>query len=743
MEALRPGDPASIGGYECVGRLGSGGMGEVFLARAGDGALVALKLIHADLAGDAGFRARFAREAAAVRRVSGPYTAPLLDAGDVPRPWLATAYLPGLSLDQAVTRHGPLGVEATRRLGAALAEALGAIHRAGVVHRDLKPANILLTPDGPRVVDFGIAGGPEISTVDGTAGRAAGSPAYMAPEQITGAPVTPAADVFALGGVLLFCRTGSPPFGAAPLPELLGRIAHGRPELGGVGDAGLRDVVAACLAGDPARRPGTERLAALLSPSAAGTGWLPVPVTHDIAEQATPIPPPAPGRRPHPRRRAVLRVTGAAAAALAGMGAVRAFADADSPQADVLWAARATLVSGYEFGPVLGRGLLLLDRTVVTHSGGPRLDLCCLDTATGRYRWRRPLNVFGRYRGEVVAGPGGVRVRSIDELHEVDADNGTVHWSQRRRFPGLIPATAYANGLLYDIGAVAGSDDAGTLHALEPRTGREVWKRDIEGRPVSPIVVAGSVLYLISASARERRERVHALDAATGAVRWVTGFADDNVVGKPPSSPIYTDAALSVADGTVYVSVEGRHVHALDARTGATRWSVRPQVNPNVLGGANPSVAFPVAAGDVLLLGTGDGVLRAFDRRDGRQRWAVETGAPPGPVGDFRRRLTPLVSDGTVFVCGGDGVRALRAGDGRVRWERGTDPSAGEPVLAGGRLHVPGKWEVTSHDPLSGRIVQRLDLRPHGRPPTAVLPGKDALYVLAGPDAVIAVGLPG
>ncbi|GAA2076573.1 serine/threonine-protein kinase [Actinomadura alba] len=742
MEALRPGDPEKIGGYECVGRLGAGGMGEVFLARAGDGGLVALKLIHADLAEDAAFRARFAREAAAVRRVSGPYTAPLLDSGDVPRPWLATAYLPGLSLEQAVTRHGPLSVEATRRLGAALAEALGAIHRAGVVHRDLKPANILLTADGPRVVDFGIAGGPDFSTGDGTAGRPVGTPAYMAPEQLTGGSVTPAADVFALGGVLVFCRTGSPPFGTAPPPKPLDRVVRGRPVLDDADDAGLREVVAACLAEGSARRPSTEQLVTMLSPGATGTGWLPGPMAHEIADQATSIPPSTQG--PRPRRRVLLRISGVGAAALAGMGVVRALGGAAPPAASVLWAARATVVTGYEFGPALPGRLFLLDRTVVTRSGGARLDLCCLDTTTGRYRWRRPLTPFERERGEVVAGPGGVWVRSNRELHAIDPDSGTVRWSQRRAFPGLVPAAAYGENLVYDVGPFAVSDGAGSVYAHEPRTGRVVWERRIDGRPVGTLVVARGVLYVISASARGRWERVHALDAATGAVRWVSGLADEDVVSAPPFAPRYTDATLSVADDTVYVSVEGRHVHALDARTGSARWRVRPQLNVDaVLGLPYPSAALPVAAGNRLFLGTGDGVLRAFDTRDGRRRWAVDTGVPPAPVGVFRRRFTPVVGHGLVFVRGADSVRALRAEDGDVRWELRTDPSAGEPVLAGGTLHVPGKWEVTSHDPVSGRVVQRLDLRDHHRSPTAVLAGRDALYVLAGVDAVIAVGLPG
>ena len=756
MEALRPGDPERIGGYECVGRLGTGGMGEVFLARAGDGALVAVKLIHADLADDPAFRARFAREVAAVRRVSGPYTAPLLDSGDEPRPWLATAYLPGLPLDQAVTRHGPLDEASTRRLGAALAEALGTIHRAGVVHRDLKPANILLTPDGPRVVDFGIASGPESGTLHGPAGRTggaagtAGTPAYMAPEQLTGGPVTPAADVFALGGVLTFCRTGAPPGGDGAG----GGTGAGGGD-GGGGDAGLAEVIAACLAEDPARRPTTERLAAVLGPSPTGAGWLPGTVTRDITERSTSaLVNPAGQARPHPRRRVVLGVSAVVAAALAGMGTVRAFAGNGASAARVLWTARASLVSGREFGPVLDGALFFLDRTAVTRPGGPgpRVELCCLDTGTGRYRWRRPLNAFGRHRGAVVAGPGGVFVRTATDLHAIAADTGAVRWSQRRPFPGLIPAAVQGNGLVYDVGPGAASsntasgatvfDDTGVVYALDPATGRTAWQRRLEGRPVGPLVLDQGVLYAVSASARERHERVHALDAATGAVRWTARVADDEVVWKAPYPARYTDAALSVADGTVHVSVEGRRLHALDARTGAVRWSVRTQVSANVLGRPDPSAAFPVAAGDTLLLGTGDGVLRAFDRRDGRPRWTVETGAPPAPVGAFRGRLTPLVADGVVVVRGAAGVRALRADTGRVRWERATDPSAGEPVLAGGRLHVPGRWEVTTHDPRGGEVVRRLDLRPGGRAPTAVLSGRDALYVLAGLDAVIAVALP-
>jgi serine/threonine protein kinase len=250
MEPLSPGDPERIGRYSCVARLGTGGIGQVFLARADDGAQVALKVVHTDLAEDPAFHACFAREAAAMRRVSGPYTARLFDAGAEPRPWLAMAHLPGPSLEEAVARHGPLSVGGTRRLGASLAEALGWIHRAGVVHRDVKPGNILLTAAGPRLIDFGNAGGRGLGTSDRSAGSFTGTPAYMAPEHRAGGPVAFPADVFSLGRVLVFCRMGD-----AGLVDP-------------VGDEGLRAVITGCLAEDPARRPGTEQLVTALSPAA-------------------------------------------------------------------------------------------------------------------------------------------------------------------------------------------------------------------------------------------------------------------------------------------------------------------------------------------------------------------------------------------------------------------------------------------------------------------------------------------
>ncbi|WP_262401679.1 PQQ-binding-like beta-propeller repeat protein [Actinomadura sp. CNU-125] len=242
--------------------------------------------------------------------------------------------------------------------------------------------------------------------------------------------------------------------------------------------------------------------------------------------------------------------------------------------------------------------------------------------------------------------------------------------------------------------------------------------------------MAGDVLYLVGG----RGEHVQALDCATGAVRWTSRSEEDEAESGRP------DATLRVADGTVYLSVGGRLVRALDARTGRVRWLIRPRSARDDASPEPPTAATaPAIVGNTVLLGMDDGTFRAFDKRDGRERWAVATGAVA--PGAFRRRAAPPAGNGLVFVRGADAVRALRVRDGRVHWEHPTDPSAGEPVLAGGALHVPGRWEVTSHDPADGRVVQRLDLH-RRRGPTAVLAGRDALYVLAGPDAVIAVGLP-
>ncbi|MEU9432464.1 serine/threonine-protein kinase [Streptomyces sp. NPDC048252] len=295
MQPLGADEPTTVGPYRLLGRLGAGGMGRVYLGRSAGGRTVAVKIVHPHLALDEEFRARFRREVDSARRVGGAWTAPVLDADpEATVPWVATGYAAGPSLAAAVTSGGgPLPEHSVRVLGAGLAEALGAVHELGLVHRDVKPSNVLLTVDGPLLIDFGIA-----RATDGTAsltstGVSVGSPGYMAPEQILGKVASGAADVFSLGAVLAYAATGQHPFPGDSSAALLYKVVHEQPELGEP-DSGLRGelraVVEACLSKDPTARPAPAEVARRLAPEGAARlvagGWLPGALVEQLGRSA-------------------------------------------------------------------------------------------------------------------------------------------------------------------------------------------------------------------------------------------------------------------------------------------------------------------------------------------------------------------------------------------------------------------------------------------------------------------------
>jgi serine/threonine protein kinase len=268
MMRLRREDPRVVGSFRLHRRLGAGGMGVVYLGSDKKGQRVALKVIRPDLAEDQEFRSRFAREVSAARRIRGGCTARLVAADlDADRPWFATQYVPGPSLHDKVADEGPLGAADVAAVGAALSEGLVAVHEAGVVHRDLKPSNILLSPKGPRIIDFGIAWATGASTLTHV-GTAVGSPGFLAPEQVRGAAVTPATDVFSLGATLAYASMGDSPFGHGSSEVMLYRVVHEEAQLHGVPDA-LAPLVRACLAKDPEERPSTLQLSLRLKEIAA------------------------------------------------------------------------------------------------------------------------------------------------------------------------------------------------------------------------------------------------------------------------------------------------------------------------------------------------------------------------------------------------------------------------------------------------------------------------------------------
>lgn len=272
-------------------------MGRVFLARSDRGRAVTVKLVRAELAGEEEFRARFRREVRAARQVGGEWTAPVLDADtEAETPWVATGYIAGSSLQQVVGGGTPLPERTVRILAAGLARALGSIHAAGIIHRDLKPSNVLITIDGPRVIDFGIARALEAAPVGGMThtGATVGSPGFMSPEQVRGTPLTPASDVFCLGSVLTYAATGRQPFGTADsiAHTLMFRIAHEEPDLSALPE-GLRQLIAGCLAKDPAQRPTPAQLVAQAEGGADGDGpgaddepWLPGALTVRLGRHA-------------------------------------------------------------------------------------------------------------------------------------------------------------------------------------------------------------------------------------------------------------------------------------------------------------------------------------------------------------------------------------------------------------------------------------------------------------------------
>jgi serine/threonine protein kinase len=346
MEPLSASDPQAVGEFQLRARLGSGGMGRVFLGYSRAGRAVAVKVIHPELARDPEFRHRFSREVAAARMVSGMYTAPVVASGvDADPPWLATAYVPGPSLSDVVNRYGPLPEPATWRLGAGLAEALGAVHACGLVHRDLKPANVLLAPDGPHVIDFGISRACDGTSVTAT-GSVVGTPGYMSPEQAEGAQVGPASDVFSLGCVLAYAATGNAPFGTGSAASVLYRVVTAQPDLTPVAPR-LRDVITACIAKDPAQRPGLAALGAMITQAgpavaATPTSFWPDPVAEVIRgagaypTRVSPSPSqpsvsPSPSQPSHPATKPAMVPDGYLEAATASLTTRRAAGGQTSP----------------------------------------------------------------------------------------------------------------------------------------------------------------------------------------------------------------------------------------------------------------------------------------------------------------------------------------------------------------------------------------------------------------------------
>ncbi|MFJ6690170.1 PQQ-binding-like beta-propeller repeat protein [Streptomyces sp. NPDC091294] len=688
---LQTGDPERVGPYRIVARLGSGGMGRVYLAGSPGGRAAAVKVVHEELAEDPAFRRRFGREVAAAQRVSGPFTAPVVDADpDADLPWLATAYVPGVALGTAVAAHGVWPERSVRALGSGLAEALDAIHRADVVHRDLKPSNVLLAPDGPRVIDFGISVAADDTKLT-TTGAVVGSPGYLPPEQLVGREVGPPGDVFALGALLAYAATGTGPFGGGPAHGVNYRVVHEDPDLGRVPD-GLAEVVARCLAKDPRQRPGVPELVAELGRWEAADGtrgtftagtWLPAPVAADVAALgAEPLPQaPAQATAAPPADADLPTVTvgpAPTAVATARLGTPPPAPSSDTRPRGTARQRTAVLAAAGAFVVLAVVAGLLLPRAFSGSSGrGNGTESSGSPTAAAKQLAVRELWSSDQDLWQPVLADGKVVGKGKDDLlHAVDAESGDAVWT----YPD--PSASSLEGVSDGV-VVATGGEKGTIRGIALDGGKQVWSVPAEAHTAPGtsfhlylrVLVADGTVYvnamydLPEGSERSGRYAVSALDVATGRLKWT----------RPVEYGL--SHALAVEDGVLYGGMweeGGTFFYALDAETGEQRWRYR--ASPEIGGGAT---AIKVA-GDTVYFGAERGVLHAVDARRGTRLWTYE---PDVQVRDW---LEPLVvTDGMVLGCTGENngsvsgsgdVHAVAAATGRPLWSEHTET---EPELHG------------------------------------------------------------
>ncbi|MBV7698332.1 PQQ-binding-like beta-propeller repeat protein [Streptomyces sp. TRM70350] len=708
MQPLTPDDPETVGGHRLQARLGAGGMGVVYLGRTPGGRLVAVKLVREHFGADTHYRARFRREVAAARTVTGTFTAPVLDADpDATVPWLVMEYLPGLSLREAVDTFGALPPRALRLLAAALAEALAGIHRAGLAHRDLKPGNIMLTASGPRLIDFGIAR-PLDATEITLPGTFLGTPGFMSPEQASGGLAGPAGDVFSLGAVLAYAATGRPPFDAVDRAATLERVRLARADLDGIEDRRLRALVAACLRREPERRPSAAALLHRLgepADSVYGTGWLPAPLAEAIDRRvarsqpeprgATPVAaslreaphgettadpdavtadaPDAPATTPSrpPDRRKLLFAVAAAAAVPVAAGAAVALADQLLPEEE-----RPPPRPSDQASPsrsATARPLVatrrwrtkVLDDTsypdlypagdVVLAANSGQSDVHALDARTGRILWHRAATTSGP-ADHIATGPDAVYLfdaRDGDStedfvLRAIHAASGAVRWTSR------VPFFPWGTAATASVLCVAVYDE---VRALDAKDGRPRWTARATGMSLT----ARAGLAVASG------ERVMTgLDADNGRIRWTYEM---------PESPLST----LVSDGMVFTSDTLGTLYAVHADDGKAAWKRTFDYRSSARH----------AGSGMVYVSEPDGRIRAFQARTGKQAWARRPGRDEASYGESQ---TLGVSDGTLWVQGpGQTVYALDTTDGRTLWTYGALATIGSATGHGaGALAAAG-----------------------------------------------------
>ncbi|MBW8802326.1 MAG: protein kinase [Catenulisporales bacterium] len=786
MEALKPEDPARIGPFTPLARIGAGGMGRVYLARSRGGRPVAVKVIRAEYAEDERFRNRFRREVEAARTVNGLYTASVLDAGpDDAAPWLATAYIPGPSLQRVVHDHGPLPEHSARVLGAGIAEALGAIHGAGLIHRDLKPSNVICGPDGPRVIDFGIShavGGTSLTAT----GVVVGSTRYASPEQCRADPeMLPASDVFALGGVLVFATTGVPPFGEGPDHVQLYLVVHEKPDLIGV-PGGLRPIVAACLEKEPGNRPSIDELLdTLLPPGAVGAvDWLPEAVHRDLHDYAAapstgpteiptharPEPDPAPtpvpgepaGQGSNPTRRRMLTgVAGLAAMAATGGGAWFA-ATRHTKKNEALNGGTTSPTTTPGTQNVSAGGSLS-----PTPGGAPSSPASPTPTPTvrptGKFgeNWSSSTDLGGGAGGALVRDGKllGVYTATSDNpsqqqvLVALNTGNGESAWP-----PQNVPAVASVGGA-----GIAVDDQhiytygAGTVYAWNLSDGQKAWSKSSglpaaqpdSSAPLTGVLgLIGSTL-IIGAPAIDPSNppSLAGFDVSTRTTAWIRKPAE--LLTYLPSDVPQSTASIAVtvprAGSLFYLAlsdpVSMRVLKAMNPQTGKDVWHTGFTRRTQNEASGTPTVTG--TAGHVYLTDMHSGSIHAYDS-SGTWKWTHPDPDAPDHVtmADEQRYTGPVAeADGVVYATNARSVIALdalaKSPSGATVWQQSKQFNGlrGAPVVVGDKIwvevHTP-----TGATPLALAVLNRSDGQPVRQYPMPEGPtASSADLLVADPDS--------
>ncbi|GGZ28873.1 serine/threonine protein kinase [Streptomyces nitrosporeus] len=714
--------PEYAGRYRLQACLGAGGMGVVHLARSPSGLQLAVKVVHPQHATDPEFRARFRQEVAAARRVSGAFTAPVVDADpDAALPWMATLYVPGPTLAAQVKRNGPMSPAGLRRLTAGLAEALRDIHRAGVVHRDLKPGNVLLPDSGPKVIDFGISR-PYDSEVRTETGRLIGSPPYMAPEQFQRPrEVGPAADVFALGAVLVHAATGRGPFDSDSPYLVAYQVVHDEADLAGV-PPDLAPLVGRCLAKDPAARPTPDEImAALQPPSYEASAFVPA------QRRPAPAGPDGPAEGAPAADGAATRIrSGAATHIRSGDG----LPGGSTPRARRVLSARRALTAVAALLVLAAGGVWALGTRGGPEEGGAAAAGTAARRPAAFVPWRTALGSTAGTPSCSAAGPLLTCTGAGRGTVRLDPADGRVLWSHRDgtgegAVPGAVP-----DGPVWTV--VPGE----ALTAYDPGRGTELWRTDLAGYVDTPFP-AGDTLLLTGVDGA-----AEGLDPETGKARWrhtVPGH-------RMPGYAWYDEGSRlaylreDAADGATTL------VTAIEARTGRTVWqrrlagmlapagvsggelvltSVNDRAQTTELVRYDPErrtvarVPLPfrmvvpavVVAGDTAWLMERGGTLLAVGVRPGAgpaERWRLETasGLTSAPVPGEGGRLYVSAADGRLLAV--DAEHGTLLGQTRPRLREGKPAGAASlpaPVVVGrsviGTAPDGSVFAVDADDPAS------------------------------------------